>query len=131
MAQAVRQLAPPVAVNHVFQRVAVGDEHAQQGAQIGGFPFARNERLGKANVAAAHGRSKHPPVVQHQAGAGLIAVAIHRFAAIGQAQVQSAMLEFLQQGQNLARGQGHVGGQSVLRRGGGVHRFGSTQRVTN
>ena len=131
MAQAVRQLAPPAAVNHGLQRVAVGNEHAQQGAQIGGFPFARDERLGKANVAAAHGGGKHAPVVHHQAGAGVFAVAVHRLAAIGQAQVQAAVLEFLQQGQHPACGQGHVGGQAVLRRGGGVHRFSSAQRVTN
>ena len=98
MAQAVRQLAPPMTVNHVFQRVAVGNEHAQQGTQIGGFPLTCNERLGKANVAAAHGGGKHPPVVHHQAGVGLFTLAVHRFAAVGQAQVQSAMLEFLQQG---------------------------------
>ena len=116
VAQAVGQPPPPAAIDQRFERVAVGHQQAQQVGQVGGAPVLGDIALGQANVARAQHCSKHPPVVQTHAGVWVLATAQLQDLAIGQFQVQRAVLQALQQAQALACRSGHIGSQWERRR---------------
>ena len=59
--------------------------------------------LGQTDVARANDRAEHPPVVQAQAGVRRAALAQLQGAAVGQLQMQRAVLQALQQTQGMAR----------------------------
>eukprot|EP01031_Cornospumella_fuschlensis_P050386 gene50386-61644_t len=52
VAQPLQRRAPPAAVDHPLDHLAVGDEQAQQGGEIGAVPVARQVAVGQADVAA-------------------------------------------------------------------------------
>jgi hypothetical protein len=86
----VHQRAPPAAVDHAFDRVAVGDEQLQQRHQVGCGPVAVDVGLGEADVAAAQRRAAGVPVDQAQRGARLVVAAEVGLRAVGQLHVQAA-----------------------------------------
>jgi len=51
MPQAVGQLAPPAPINGLFDGLSVGQQHAHEGGQLVGLPVARDEALGKSDIA--------------------------------------------------------------------------------
>ena len=77
--------------------------------------------LGQADVARAQHRAKHPPIVQAQAGVRLAALAQLKGAAVGQLQMQRAVLKALQQAQGVARIRGQARRQMKWQSSGGVH----------
>ena len=79
---AVDEAPQPAAVNHVFDFIAVGNQHLQQVTQIWRSPVAGDIAFGKTDVTRAQCGAAGVPVVQVQAGQRRLARAetLHRTA---------------------------------------------------
>ena len=126
------QPSEPCAEDHGVNLLAVGGEHLEQFGQVRCAPVTGNEALGKADVAGLEGRSQHVPVVQRDAGAGMLGrvqgvllrmLAKTALRTIGQVQGERPVAQVLQQTQCAAGSGRRVFGNcdALGRVGGNIH----------